>query len=174
MVFLFSRFSFVPFWPHLSYTARSLLELSTVKSLMPNWVSFHWAPIFCYLSSSSAPVILPTQFSLYSLLSLSLCYPPLTCNLFSFSSRLVSLLHTSSNLSWDNTKGALMLLSSSSFVPSPSFSQELSFSTSAPLSEVWFSPVDTKSQFNVSCVARDRVTFNTSISLNLRLPGDYN
>ncbi|TNN89213.1 hypothetical protein EYF80_000501 [Liparis tanakae] len=48
--------------------------------------------------------------------------------------RLWSLLHTSSILSWDSTRGALMLLSSSPFIPAPPFSQELSFSSSAPLS----------------------------------------
>lgn len=108
---------------------------------------FQPALIFCY-----APHLLLCPSSLYSLLTvflcilISLCSSLLTCSLFSCSCRLWSLLHTSSILSWDSTMGALMLLSSSPFVPA-SFSQELSFSSSTPLNVVWLSSVDRKTQF---------------------------
>ena len=126
----------LPFWPHLSQSIPQLapyLSYPAVKSLMHQLcVSIQSAPIFCYvLSSLSAPVILPAPCfsSIFSHLSV------LTCSLFRCSSRLWSLLHTSSILSWDNTSGALMLLSSSLSEFSP-------FSSSAPLYVVWFSSVD--------------------------------
>ncbi|KAF3839324.1 hypothetical protein F7725_018041 [Dissostichus mawsoni] len=61
-------------------------------------------------------------------------FPPPSENLERAScSRLWSLLQTSSILSWDSTRGAVMLLSSSPFVPAPCFSKESPFSSSAPL-----------------------------------------
>ncbi len=144
-------------------TARSLLKLSSVKSLMPNCVSlsstsFVMSLIFICPCHTTCTVFL------YILIHLSLCSPPLTCSLFSCSCRLWSLLHTSSILSWDSTRGALMLLSSSPFDPAPSFSQELSFSSSAALSVVWLSSVDRKTQFRcVSFVlSYSKLIFNAS------------
>lgn len=133
------------------YTAaRSLLKLSSLKSLMPNRVSlssrllsFVMSLIFiCPCHTAYSQLFFP-----YSHLSLHLFASPLTCSLFRWSCRLWSLLHTSSILSWDSLRGALMLLSSSPFIPAPSFSQELSFSSSAPLSVLWLSSVEGKTQF---------------------------
>ncbi len=117
---------------------------------MPNCVSLSsWLPTLVMSLIFTCPLsYYLLTVSLYILISLCVRSPPLTCSLFSCFCRLWSLLHTSSNLSWESTRGALMLLSSSSpFVPTPSFSLELSFSSSAPLSVVWLSSVDGMVQF---------------------------
>lgn len=129
-------------------TAHSLLNYPRWNPWCQLCVSFQSAPIFCYVSHLYLPLsyYLLTVF-LYILICLSLCSPPLTCSLFSWFCRLLSLLHTSSLLSWDSTRGALKLFSSSPFPPAASFSQELSLSSSTSLSVVWLSSVDGRTQF---------------------------
>lgn len=85
--------------PYLSYP-----HLNTYFS-----VSFHSAPIFSCLKSLSA------HHTVCSFSNIVIHLLLFTCSLFICSSKVRSLLPTSSLLSWESTRGALMLLSSSSF-----------------------------------------------------------
>lgn len=136
------------------YTAACfLLKLSAVKSSMPTMFLF---PVSSHLLSYLylwLSRLLPFQF----VISACLYFLPPTCSFCSCFSRLRSLLHTSSLLSWDSTRGALML-SLSAFISSPSFTPVLPFSSSPPVPMVWFSSVNEKKNQVKVC--------HTSIEMN--------
>lgn len=130
MGFLFSIFFFL-----LCHLAPIFTQYTTVCLLLKS------SPLKTLMPGSSLPHLLLSLVSIW--LSYSLCSSLLTCSLFTCSCRLWSLLYTSSSLSWDSTRGALMPLSSSCFVTA-SLSQELSFSSATPLMAVCSSSADEK------------------------------